>query len=411
MFLEHLDTVIAFAVMMLLLSLIITSLVQMFAGLFNLRGKNLLWGTEHLLRQIDPRLAGEAHALADRILKHGALTHRAGRHASAIRPSELVLVLGQISRGEIQKAEKAAGPVDPARPATPAEPPLSPDAVAALKDLFEDKVDPSSPALEAKAQELIGKLTASFPAERTQELRAAVLQTFGKTSEIVVRVDAWFETVMDRTSERFKIWSRYITVGFALLFGLVLQIDSLALYQRLSTDEALRGRVLGMADEVSDQAKVLLGADDFAALTIRNLLEEPRFARLQSEVLIAVPPDLSTREEGEQWLTGKLAGAAERDAFLEAYRERYPEVVKARLGELQGTLSQLQNKVEATTPGLILDSPALAAYADPRALVGMLMTVAFLSLGAPFWFNALRSLSALKPIVSQKIAEDEKKTA
>ena len=106
MFLEHLDTVIAFAVMMLLLSLIITSLVQMFAGLFNLRGKNLLWGTEHLLRQIDPRLAGEAHALADRILKHGALTHRAGRHASAIRPSELVLVLGQISRGEIQKAER-----------------------------------------------------------------------------------------------------------------------------------------------------------------------------------------------------------------------------------------------------------------------------------------------------------------
>src|SRR5829696_4371576 len=127
MFLEHLDTVIAFAVMMLLLSLIITSLVQMFAGLFNLRGKNLLWGTEQLLRQLDPRLTTEARTLADRILRHAALTHRAGRHASAIRPSELVLVLGQISRGEIQKAERPADSTDPA------EQPLSPAAVAALK--------------------------------------------------------------------------------------------------------------------------------------------------------------------------------------------------------------------------------------------------------------------------------------
>jgi hypothetical protein len=262
----------------------------------------------------------------------------------------------------------------------------------------------------------MGRLTASFPADKIQELRTAVMQTFGTTSEIVVRVDAWFETVMDRASERFKIRSRYITVVLALIFGLVLQVDSLALFERLSTDEALRGRLLAMADTVSDQAETLLASsnagNDFASITIRNVLKDPRFATGESAArLTQVKAALRERSAGEEWLNAQLAGAADRDAFLAAYRERYPEVVKARLDELQGTLSQLQGKVETISPGLLPGSPVLATYADPLAWVGMLMTVAFLSLGAPFWFNALRSLSALKPIVSQKVEKEEKKTA
>ncbi|HSN87578.1 MAG TPA: hypothetical protein VL025_12510, partial [Thermoanaerobaculia bacterium] len=65
MLFEHLDTVIAFAAMMLLLSLIVTTLVQMVAAFLNLRGKNLLWGAEELLKQIDPRLEKDARALAE----------------------------------------------------------------------------------------------------------------------------------------------------------------------------------------------------------------------------------------------------------------------------------------------------------------------------------------------------------
>ncbi|MBW8877053.1 MAG: hypothetical protein JF614_18970 [Acidobacteria bacterium] len=405
MLLAHLDTIIAFSVTMLLLSLVITTLVQMVAGLFNLRGQNLLWGAEQILKQLDPRLEAEAGALAARILKHPALS--TGRLATAIRSSELVLVLGQIARQELAPASAGAG--NAAKASSTSR--LSVGTLAALKDLFEDKVDPASPALDAKAQELIGRLTAKFP-DQVQELRTAVVNTFGKTSEIVVRVDAWFETVMDRTSDRFKTWSRYVTVAFALIFGLILQIDSLALYKRLSTDDALRGRLLSMADAVSDQAKSLLEKDNaFASLTIRKVLQEPSFIGESAAKLTAVPPALRTEMDGEKWLGSQLDGAADRDAFLNEYRRQYPEVVKARVGELQGTLSQLHDKVETTTPELIPNRPALATYADPLAWVGMLMTVAFLSLGAPFWFNALRSLSALKPVVSQKLEEEAKKTA
>jgi hypothetical protein len=52
------------------------------------------------------------------------------------------------------------------------------------------------------------------------------------------------------------------------------------------------------------------------------------------------------------------------------------------------------------------------AYSDnPRHLAGTLAMVILLSLGAPFWFNALRQLSNLKPSISQKVEGEEKPDA
>jgi hypothetical protein len=43
------------------------------------------------------------------------------------------------------------------------------------------------------------------------------------------------------------------------------------------------------------------------------------------------------------------------------------------------------------------------AYGVRRHLLGTLVSVLFLSLGAPFWFNALRQMSNLKPAISGKV--------
>jgi hypothetical protein len=60
MTLEHLDTIIGFAVVLAGVSLLVTTLIQMVSALFSLRGSNLRWGIETLLKQLDPNL--EAHA-------------------------------------------------------------------------------------------------------------------------------------------------------------------------------------------------------------------------------------------------------------------------------------------------------------------------------------------------------------
>jgi hypothetical protein len=38
---------------------------------------------------------------------------------------------------------------------------------------------------------------------------------------------------------------------------------------------------------------------------------------------------------------------------------------------------------------------------------GILFSAGLLSLGAPFWYNALKSLSALKPVVANKEAQEQ----
>ena len=44
-------------------------------------------------------------------------------------------------------------------------------------------------------------------------------------------------------------------------------------------------------------------------------------------------------------------------------------------------------------------------------LFGVLLSGALLSLGAPFWFSCLKSLTNLRPILAGKLKEEETKSA
>lgn len=67
--LNTLDVVIAFAVIMTVLSLLITILVQMVSAALSLRGKNLANALSLTFQTIDPRIGDQAHSLAAQILR------------------------------------------------------------------------------------------------------------------------------------------------------------------------------------------------------------------------------------------------------------------------------------------------------------------------------------------------------
>src|SRR5215475_5279207 len=67
--LDTLDTVIAFAVIMTVLSLLITIIVQMVSAAFSLRGKNLANALAVTFQTIDPNIGKHAHSLAAQILR------------------------------------------------------------------------------------------------------------------------------------------------------------------------------------------------------------------------------------------------------------------------------------------------------------------------------------------------------
>ena len=66
--LVYLDTIIAFVVVMLGFSLLITLFNQTVSAFLGLRGTNLLWGIETMLRTLDPKLSADAKKIATRIL-------------------------------------------------------------------------------------------------------------------------------------------------------------------------------------------------------------------------------------------------------------------------------------------------------------------------------------------------------
>ena len=91
--------------------------------------------------------------------------------------------------------------------------------------------------------------------------------------------------------------------------------------------------------------------------------------------------------------------------LLDDYQKRFDELATANW---QGCV-QRAKKVKAS-----LDESTLALFSIPdhwwdiREYWGMhfwgtLMTAIFLSLGAPFWYNALKQLSNLRPAIAQKV--------
>lgn len=70
MSLEHLDTLIAFATVMLGVSLLITTFTQMVSAFLGLRGTNLRWGLKALIENIYPDSKQHAHDIAEAVLRH-----------------------------------------------------------------------------------------------------------------------------------------------------------------------------------------------------------------------------------------------------------------------------------------------------------------------------------------------------
>jgi hypothetical protein len=89
MSLGYIDTAIGFITVMLLLSLVVTTVVQMISWAVNLRGTNLASGLHKLLNDIAGVDAKTATAVLNGILQYPALTTFMRRKITAIRPAEL----------------------------------------------------------------------------------------------------------------------------------------------------------------------------------------------------------------------------------------------------------------------------------------------------------------------------------
>jgi len=357
--LTYVDTLIGFAGVMLLFSLVITLLVQATISIFNLRGLSLLWGIALVVERARPGIKNslEAWELAWQVLTHPALSPH-GRLAPCVRSDELARALEEVKAADVDK-----------------------------------KLD-----LRGKALRLMHRARAK---ETSAEAEVASLKK-------------WFDTVMDRTTERFVARTRLITFVIAAALSFGLHVDAIALLRQISGNPELRARLaqsaeatMKVADEVSARGRE--GAT-LASDTLRKAAaDNPR-------VLLgaAIPERLAQRAEGEAWIDANVEDAAGRASFAASYQRRYDEAVQKRLPELYATASKVRAEIAATQLNLLPATHQEWRLGDWRwvtthhqHLFGVIMSTLFLSLGAPFWYNMLRQLANLRPLLAGKVDQAE----
>jgi hypothetical protein len=394
--LEHFDTVLSFAVLMLMLSLQITILVQVVVAISGLRGWNLSWSLTKLLEQIDPKLKLKDHAtkLSREILKHPALTHTrtllGRRKATAIRLDELLRVLQDLSKDSSSQLDSETKKV--------------------VKEALEKRVPGETPELVEIAPEVVAELGKLFPSQ-TQVVQEAVDRALQTKKQVEVEIKAWFDTVMDRSTERFILNTRWITAVIAFALAFTLHIDSIQIFKQLSTSSELRAKFVQQVDSTLQQADAVMTQAQkpkpLATDVIRSMRDDME-DKEDKKRLAEVPTNLVTRQAGEDWLKNhfkepKLA------AVLAVYHKRFEEASMARLQELRDSLDEVKSNADQTRLQIIPEKISWGDYADNKwlHLLGILMSGLFLSLGAPFWFNALRQLANLRPVLAGKVEKEK----
>jgi len=419
--LEHLDTVMSFALIMLLLSLQVTILVQAVTAVFGLRGWNLSWSLTQLFEQLDPELKLKAHAakLSREVLKHPALTHVwslfGRRKATALRLDELLRVLEDLAaRKPSDKPHLKAS-----KQGTVGRKPDPAALTAALRAALSKTVVGDTPDLGKRADEIVAALAAIFPgsAQAVQEAVGRVLQ---RKTKVEVEIQIWFDTVMDRSTERFILCTRWITAAIAFILALGLHIDSIQIFKQLSTRSDVRARMVQQVNTTLEKAGALMTAakepKPLASEAIRAMKEDLKDSK-DLEILGTVPGNLVTRRVGEEWLQGHLTGPRLTKG-LEAYNRRFDDATVAQLGDLKVSFNEAKSSLDQTGLQIIPQPlPGWKDYPGDRGLhlLGLLMTGLFLSLGAPFWYNALSQLANLRPVLAGKVEKqaggEQKETA
>ena len=187
-----------------------------------------------------------------------------------------------------------------------------------------------------------------FHPEIPNNLRYSTAFLQEANSRFLAKIHGWFDQTIDRVSDRFTRATRIVTFCGSLLIALLLQLDTAQLVNRLSEDSNLRGELVKRA--VSIDGKDAMPRLDKSPQALVPELSDPdreRLRQLAQDDIIEFPTSLRA------W-TGRWT----RDNFFMKF-------------------------------------------------VGIVLTATLLSLGAPFWYSALKNMIRLRSLIAQK--DDEQR--
>lgn len=352
--LQALDVLIGVTLVMLIMSAAVTMLTQFFGTwLLNLKGTALRQVIGRLLETLDGELVTkDARKIANRILRdpligQPGLILNSQSLATVVHREELVkLIFKFASAGKLATPPPQTGDTSSPPQATVPQVKLTRRAAELLRlqQLMAQTLQRNG--IQNPAQILVAVRSTTLELEKalpelSNSERTAVAILDHAQSDFLAKVNGWFDQTIDRAVDIFTVRIRIVTVCVSLGLALLFQLNSFELINRLSVDGELRKTVVAAAIDRANRAPQAASAANASTQSLQDVVRNSGADQLEEFGPIAFPGS------PEEWLARWNSGWG------------------------------LQ-------------------------LIGIILTAALLSLGAPFWYSLLANLVGLRSVVAGK---------
>jgi hypothetical protein len=242
---------------------------------------------------------------------------------------------------------------------------------------------------------------------------------------------------MDRASQRFTLEARFVTVVLSCIFVFAAHFDAVRLFQSMSQSAELRAQLAASAEAIDKQAEQFSHSKEGARTVVPDVYRKvmasvlgpvtalpeppkpkvrpatskerkkiaatgaPTEDRLTAEAkakatqALEAEPGFASREDAESWLRTTLDGNPACESLVAAYQQEVNAELVSDSDKLIDESASLKSELARSEFKLFRGGRGW-----PRSVnevPGLLVTVAFLSLGAAVWYNTLKSLASLRP--------------
>ena len=337
--LQMLDIAIGFATVMLAVSLIVMSITQALTSLLALRGAKLRLGIEELIRHAAPALTSTIEARQ--------------------------LTLATISREIVAH-------------------PLISDSAVTRSGWW-------GWASAIKKEELIPVLKAVLQ-------KYKITDWDGKEAVILER---WFDSFMNRVSQWFVMNTRWITVALAIVVAFAIHLDAAELYKKIRDDADTRARLSAMTATLLDQSpEAVERVEEAYRSTLKAFVTVNAASFKVTTVDDAVP--LGTRQDVADWIGANTASADAIAGLVKSYNDALDTALKQTLDKSIDRAKTLSAGLAAAGIGTFPGAGGKWSLPAWSKVPGIVVSILFLSLGAPFWFNVLKNMTSLRSVLARK---------
>src|SRR6266487_3545043 len=279
--LDSLDTLIAFILIMLVVSLLIMVAVQMVSSALSLRGLNLAQGLKRTFAvivpsSIDPVSEENAKKLANFILKGRFLSDsflpqwgifKPWRHAQAIRPEEVFdaihrIAIGKEPVGEDTTLRESARKLLIALGVDEKTIDDAANKIGAVQQRAKQLTDVVSTLLpeadQTKVQGVLKNVT-DQPAAAGQAVATQIVSAAATFDAARKKFEDWTCMCQERAQQWLTMHTRVLTVIFAFVAAIVLQLDTVDIFKLVSSNKAARDKLVAQSSAVTSQAEKTLG--------------------------------------------------------------------------------------------------------------------------------------------------------